>query len=223
MVEGRSRGRPNRAVVTRDGIAQAALEVIADVGYEKLTMVRIAKQLGVAPSALYNHVPGKEHLLYLVEDAVMASVDTTALQACLDGKLAPYDALLAWAYSYRDALARHSPLISEIAVMPIFGAQETVAMYELVARLLIDANVPLPRVMDSIVALESFIFGSAFDVEAPETIFDIPPDCDDDRDAAPTLRAAIGQRAVRGDHPNPYADEPFRLGLEILVEGLLNS
>lgn len=219
MSEGRSRGRPNHAVVTRERIAETALELIAESGYNKLTMAAIARRIGVAPSALYNHVPSKGHLLYLVEDAVMASVDTTALQSCIDGQLAAFDALTAWAYSYRDALARHSPLIAEIAVMPIFGTRDTVAMYELVAQVLHSAGVPIPQIMSSIVAIESFVFGSAFDVEAPEDIFDMPKGNTD----APTLRAAIAQRRIRGERPspNPYADEPFEQGLNILIEGLL--
>ncbi|WJY69090.1 TetR/AcrR family transcriptional regulator [Corynebacterium auris] len=128
----RSRGRPTKAIVTCDKITKAALDIAAQQGYAKLTMSAVARALGVSPSALYNHVSGKEELLFIVEDAVMAQVDTAALEACLAGKIEPAEALTAWGVSYRDVLSRHCALIAHLGTMPTFGARGTVEMYELV-------------------------------------------------------------------------------------------
>ncbi|CQD06257.1 putative transcriptional regulator (fragment) [Corynebacterium striatum] len=82
----RAKGRPSKALVTREKIAEAALKIIDKQGYEKLTMARIAREMGVGPSALYNHVENKHELLILVEDAVMAQVDASLLDAALAGE-----------------------------------------------------------------------------------------------------------------------------------------
>jgi len=225
MAHQRSRGRPSKAVVTPAKIASVALGVVAEAGYEKLTMSAVARGLGVSPSALYNHVSGKEELLLLVEDAVMAQVDTSALEACLAGELPAAEALSAWAHSYRDVFSNHVPLIAQIATLPITGTRDTVEMYELLARVCAAAGVPEEAVMDTIVALESFIFGSAYDVAAPADIFDIPEPSPID---APTLRRAIAARPGAGrssglgsSGANPYADQAFELGLRALLRCLL--
>ena len=221
MAQQRSRGRPTTAVLTSEKIAAAAMRIISVSGYDKLTMTGVAHHLGVAPSALYNHVAGKDELLYLVEDAVMKQVDITALEQALRGELTVTAALTQWARSYRDVTARHSPLIAHLATMPIFGTRETVRMYELVVQVLLRAAVSPAAVMDIVVALESFIFGSAYDVAAPASIFHLP----DELSEVPGLRTVLAARH-RPEHPaaalnNPYADPPFEIGLAALIRGLI--
>ncbi|SDS73883.1 TetR/AcrR family transcriptional regulator [Corynebacterium timonense] len=173
----RSRGRPTKAIVTCDKITKAALEIAAQQGYSKLTMSAVARALGVSPSALYNHVSGKEELLFIVEDAVMAQVDTAALEACLAGTIEPAEALTAWGSSYRDVLSRHCALIAHLGTMPTFGARGTVEMYELVVAVVRRAGVDEREAMDVVAVLESFIFGASFnvliDAHNPHHIFDL--------------------------------------------------
>lgn len=73
----RRRGRPPG--LTRKVIGAAAMEIVEADGASALTMVRLAEKLGVAPSALYNHISGKEQLLVFVQDEVLSRVDTSAL------------------------------------------------------------------------------------------------------------------------------------------------
>lgn len=263
----RAKGRPSKSLVDRQKLSAAALEIVATDGYDKLTMTAVARHLGVATSALYNHIQGKQGLLALVEDAVMAQVDTAALEdyltaasasesdaaaaesaAAESGAGATADisaALKGWARSYRAVLAAHRPLIEHIAVMPIYGTRETVEMYDLLVRCLGRAGVDESAVMDVIVAFESFIFGSAFDVTAPADIFAVPSVAADveatgaeagraeaagvvhdgavpvDRVSAPALSAALHLRKAEKNGANPYADAPFEMGLEALVKGLV--
>ena len=95
----RPKGRPHKALVTREKIAQAALAIVGEEGYEKLTMARIARRLNVGTSALYNHLSGKDDLLALIEDAVMEQVECSSLYAALEATptLSPRDALIRWA------------------------------------------------------------------------------------------------------------------------------
>jgi AcrR family transcriptional regulator len=54
-----------RATLTRGQIVDAALEIIADVGVEKLSMRQLSASLGASLGATYRHVPTKEALLAL--------------------------------------------------------------------------------------------------------------------------------------------------------------
>ncbi|WP_334173482.1 TetR/AcrR family transcriptional regulator [Sinomonas sp.] len=204
----RRRGRPSQPVLSRGKITTAALAIIGRAGYEGLTMAALARELKTAPSALYNHVASKDEVLNWVQDDVNDTIDTSAFGRD------PWDvALIRWAYSYREAFANHSPLIPVIAVLPITGAPHTLEMYERVAEGLRAGGWPEDLVIDAIVAVESFILGSAMDVSAPEWIFDVG----ERRDLAPTFADAVGARRGRG---RAAADDAFALGLHALVAGL---
>jgi AcrR family transcriptional regulator len=204
----RRRGRPPRPVLSRGKITTAALAVVARAGYPGLTMAALARELKTAPSALYNHVESKDEVLNWVQDDVCETIDTSGFGTD------PWDlALSRWAYSYRAAFAPHPPLIPIIAVFPVAGAPHTLAMYERVASGLRGGGWPEDMVVDVIVAVESFVLGSAMDVSAPEGIFDVG----ERGDLAPTFAAAVAARPARGA---ASADAAFGLGLSALIAGL---
>lgn len=205
----RRAGRPAAAVLDLYGITHAALELIGGKGYDGLTMAALARKLDVAPSALYNHVESKHDVLVLVEDHLMSLVDVSGFGA------GPWeDAVRTWAWSYRDAFATHTPLIPVIAVLPVTDAPRTLAMYEVVSTGFRDAGIPEARVVPSIVALESFIFGSAYDVTAPADIFD-PGNM-----AASTPGFTAAVRSFGDEQHDRPADVAFGLGLEALIAGI---
>ena len=200
----RRRGRPAAPLLSRQQITEAAVGIIRTKGYPALTMAALAAHLRVAPSALYNHVSSKRELLRWIQDLVNESIDCSAFG------VEPWDvALERWARSYRDAYVRHAALVPVMAVTPIAGSPHTVAMYEQVAAGLRDGGWPPERVMDAIVAVESFVLGSAMDATAPADIFDV---VDDDAPALAELVPARGE----GDH----AAEAFELGLTALLDGM---
>ncbi|AMO91122.1 bacterial regulatory s, tetR family protein [Corynebacterium simulans] len=222
----RAKGRPPKALVTRGKIAEAALKIVEESGYAKLTMARIAREVGVAPSALYNHVLNKHELLILVEDAVMAQVDASLLDAALAGEVSVRHALEVWARSYRDVFARHYPLVEVIASTPVSGAPRAVKMYEKLAEVLAFAGVESAQILPRIIMLESFIYGSAFDANAPQEIFEVPEDGDVE---APHLRSAraawqeklSGAEIKEQKAANPFAEDPFHTGLAALLADFL--
>jgi len=67
----RGRGHP---VIDREGMVEAALELLDDVGVEGLSMRRLAERLGVKAASLYWHVRNKEELLGLLADEICAGV-----------------------------------------------------------------------------------------------------------------------------------------------------
>nr|WP_281372937.1 TetR/AcrR family transcriptional regulator C-terminal domain-containing protein [Kineococcus aurantiacus] len=139
-----------------------------------------------------------------VQDDVNRRIDCSGF----DGP--PWDEALArWAWSYRDAYARHPALVPIIAVTPVSSAPHTVAMYERVSAGLLAGGWPAHLVTNVVVAVESFVLGSALDTQSPEDIFD-PGELD-----APTVRTANAARPG-GD----TARAAFDLGLEALLTGL---
>lgn len=190
------RGRPPG--LTRKVIGAAAMEIVEADGASALTMVRLAERLGVAPSALYNHISGKDQLLVFVQDEVLSQVDTSALaelarevradvvrMAEVDGEGTKIhggsrakrlrDALEQWARSYRAVLSRQYELIPLIATRPVAGSPNIRNMYEVVARAMLAGGIPERDVVPVIVAFENFLFGAAMDYNAPPTIFNPGP------------------------------------------------
>ncbi|MCA4133198.1 TetR/AcrR family transcriptional regulator [Arthrobacter sp. M4] len=204
----RRAGRPTAAVLDQTVITKAAVDLINRKGYEALTMAALAKQLQVAPSALYNHVASKDDVMLLIEDHVADLVDVSAFET------EPWDAAVRrWAWSYRDVFSQHTPLIPIIAVMPVANAPKTLAMYEAVTAGFRRAGFPQEQIISAVVALEAFIFGAAFDVNAPEDIYDAGSLAE----RTPNLNAAVDSLAAQG-HKRP-TDVAFSLGLEALISG----
>ncbi|MDQ0102741.1 AcrR family transcriptional regulator [Paenarthrobacter nicotinovorans] len=204
----RRAGRPTAAVLDQDGITTAALKLISSKGYDGLTMAALARTLGVAPSALYNHVSSKDDVLVLLEDHLAAMVDVSAFG------IEPWEeAVRKWAWSYRDVFSEHTPLIPIIAVLPVANAPKTLAMYEAVTAGFRDAGFPEEKIISAIVAIEAFVFGAAYDVTAPEDIFDAGTLADQ----VPNFTAAVDRLALE-QHARP-TDIAFSLGLEALITG----
>ncbi|NYE95856.1 AcrR family transcriptional regulator [Psychromicrobium silvestre] len=202
-------GRPVKAVLERGRITQAALKLVRQEGYQGLTMSALARRLNVAPSALYNHVRSKQDLLILVQDHLMSLVDVSSFES------EPWDVSVRnWAHSYRDVFAHHTPLIPLIAIQPITDSPQTLRIYEAVAAGFRRAAWPEAEVVNAVVALESFIYGSAFDVTAPENIFD----CGHLAPQAPSFAEAVSAREkIYGRYS---ANPAFELGLEAMILGL---
>lgn len=206
----RAAGRPTTRVLSRRRITDAALRILSHDGFDALTMTHLASNLRVTPAALYNHAASKRDILLWVQDRVMGSIDASAFET-EDW----HTAVRAWARSYRDVMSRYTPLIAPISVMPITGSTDTLRMYETVATGLQRGGWPVPTIVPTIVALESFIYGSAYDVGAPLDIFE----AGDGATEAPVFTAAASAHyGARSDEQ--VADVAFDLGLEALVQGL---
>ena len=156
----------------------------------------------------------------------MAQVDASLLDAALAGEVSVHHALEVWARSYRDVFARHYPLVEVIASTPVSGAPRAVKMYEKLAEVLAFAGVESAQILPRIIMLESFIYGSAFDANAPQEIFEVPEDGDVE---APHLRSAraawqekLSAAATKEQKAaNPFAEDPFQTGLAALLADFL--
>ncbi len=61
--------RGPRAALSVEAIVAAAIELADEEGLDALSMSNLAQRLGYSPMSLYRHVPSKEDLLTLVQDA----------------------------------------------------------------------------------------------------------------------------------------------------------
>jgi AcrR family transcriptional regulator len=205
----RRAGRPRSVVLDRDLIARSALKLVAAGGYSTLTMSAVAKSLNVSPSALYNHVKSKQELMQGIQEIVMDGIDSSVFETF------PLDeALEKWAVTYRDIFASHAPLIPLIAVLPVSGSPRTLEMYEKVAAAFTRAGWEQARIVPAIVALESFIFGSALDATAPLDIFDPG----ENAGRMPSFESALEAQRATGRNS---ADAAFHAGLRAIIAGLV--
>jgi AcrR family transcriptional regulator len=56
--------------IRRDQIAEATLALVAEQGLREISVAAVARKVGIAPSALYRHYPGKDAILDAVLDRI---------------------------------------------------------------------------------------------------------------------------------------------------------
>ncbi len=71
-----------RTAVRQEQIARAALALIARRGLNALNLGALAKEVGVVPSAIYRHYPGKDAVLESVLDLISKSLLANVDAAC---------------------------------------------------------------------------------------------------------------------------------------------
>src|SRR5699024_10893419 len=133
---------PSKPVLNREMIAQQALELVIDRGLDSLTMTQLSKKLGVAASALYNHVDTKADLVLLIQDSLVPQVPLKGMLGLIDGEVTSTDALEDCARSYRAVFANYPSLIPTIAITPVSDAPQTPRMYNVVAQAIMSAGIP---------------------------------------------------------------------------------
>ena len=106
---------PARPFINRDQIVRQALALLDDVGFDGLTMRRLAERLGVQAASLYNHVRDKNELLALVADAICGEVPD------LDPRRSWREQLETMAWDYRRVLMAHRDAARVLAATPPVG------------------------------------------------------------------------------------------------------
>lgn len=104
------RARKMDTEIRREQIARAALEIIGRDGVSALSIAGIASRIGVVPSALYRHYPGKAAVL----DAVLDLVRDQLLANVARAREEESDALA----RLRTIFQRHNRLLAENRAIP---------------------------------------------------------------------------------------------------------
>lgn len=200
-------GRPSTPILSRARIGRTALRIVDRDGAEAVTMRRLAAELGVNASSLYNHISGRLDLIEEIRTLVAEQIDSSVF-----GTLAWVEALDAWARSYRAAFAKH-PKTIPLVMSTSSRAEPILAMYEDFTKAALGAGwtpTDVPRILT---ALESFILGSVLDMSGPSLMFD-PSGHEGD---FPAFASALG--AVTGGD-DPVAGPAFDFGLAALIAAL---
>ncbi|MGW7430955.1 TetR/AcrR family transcriptional regulator [Streptomyces sp. NPDC054861] len=187
-------GRPRTPLIDRERITTTALQLVDEQG--EFSVPQIARALGVQTGSLYHHVDGRSGVVELLRERVCEAIDGGTLD------LEPWDAAMAaWARTYRSAFAAHPRVIPLLMTSPV-RAPRVLAQYERAVGVLLAAGFGNEDVMTVIVALENLVLGSALDLAAPETMWELPDD-------TTTPRLAEALTAVTTDR----ADAAFELAL----------
>lgn len=94
------RERPSKAALTREGIIEAALEILAAEGLGKVTMRRIAAALDTGAASLYVYVRNTEDLHAQILDALLADMTPVAAEG-------------SWRERLRDVLTEYGRILFE--------------------------------------------------------------------------------------------------------------
>ncbi|WP_432168994.1 TetR/AcrR family transcriptional regulator [Streptomyces sp. 1222.5] len=187
-------GRPRTPLLDRERITTTALRLIDETG--DFSVPAIARRLGAQTGSVYHHVDGRDGIVELLRERICEAMDPATLD------LDPWDtALEAWARSYRAAFAAHPRVIPMLMTSPV-RAPRVLEQYERAVSLLLEAGFDRAGIMPLIIALENLVLGSALDLAAPETMWELA-------DGTPTPRLAEALAAV-GDG---RADRAFEVGL----------
>ncbi|RFA06922.1 hypothetical protein B7R21_17545 [Subtercola boreus] len=203
-------GRPSEPLLSRALIVETALRLVDREGPDALVMRRIARDLDVNPSSLYNHVESRVDVIEEIRGIISASIDGEAFVT------EPWaDAVISWAHSYRSAFAAHPRVIplltSQVSTSPVI-----LRVYEQFTLAANRAGWADSDILPVLTALESFILGSVLDMSGPTVLFNPRGQ---EAEFPAFFRAFSALKAV--DQNDPVAGPAFELGLRGLVRGLL--
>ena len=194
--------RPRSPLLSAEAIVTTALDMIDQTG--NFSFPRIARELGVSQSALYNHIQNREHIIELIRARVFS--EPVAEQNATE----PWGtALRSLVRSYRNCIAAHPRLVPLILAQTVRD-EGALASYEAMALNLEKAGLPPQYIVPAISLIDNLVLGSVLELTAPPVIW-APP-----AGSFPALHRTIeAPFTVTG-----RAEAAFELGLDILLEGL---
>lgn len=135
--ERRGGGRPPR--ISRAEIIETARRIVDEEGVGRLTMRRLAKEVGSTPMALYHHVRDKEELLLLLLEDYTAR---TLRRPELPGD--PRERVVVLAAAIRETLTG-CPWIVEVLIADDLMAQEALWFNERIVDALMECGLTIER------------------------------------------------------------------------------
>ncbi len=210
----KQRGPGERAGLDLEAVLNSARRLSEREGPEGLTMRRLARQMGVAPNALYSYFPDKAALLAALLDGLLADIDV------------PRAHRLDWREGLSEVLRQtRRLLLAHPQLIPLFLSQpgrgpNALRLGELMLSFLERAGLTAQRAVDALRILLTYAFGFAaleaprladpaaeVRVEQSEAAFRTARDLPRMRELAPRLAR----------HPD---DRTFELGLTWLLQGM---
>jgi AcrR family transcriptional regulator len=113
------RGRPGHDLAA---VLRAAIDLFNRKGYDATSIGDVAEELGVTKSAVYHHVPSKEHLLSAALDEALAGLEA-AVDAAAEGEGSAYVRLRGVVRRSVEVLVDHQPAVT--LLLRVHGNTET--------------------------------------------------------------------------------------------------
>lgn len=189
-------GRPVTPLLSVEGIIDAASEIMALQG--DFTMQKVAHNLQVRQSALYNHVTGRRHIIELMRERIFKDF-------LLPAPLPAWRAIEHGARQYHGACARHSRLVAVLAASPLVDpAAGRIRQYW--AENLAAAGFDGTKIQLIITTLDRFILGSVLAEEGARRM---------DRSGTENLTPTMATGLTQNQEP-----DSFDFGISVLLSGL---
>jgi AcrR family transcriptional regulator len=204
-----------RAGLSRGPILDAARRIADEEGVDRLTMRRLAAELGVMPNTLYTYFPHKEALLDALLDDLLAGVEAGDPDAgeWRDGLVRVMDAT-------RRLLLAHPQLASAFIARPGLGPNAA-RLGEITLELLRRGGLEGERAVESLRVLLVYSLGfAAFQVPR------VQADADGRSVRAEVAFAGLAEeefprmRGLAGELAGPTTDHQFHTGLRWLLDGI---
>jgi AcrR family transcriptional regulator len=209
-----SAGRPAR--VSRDDIVRAARRIVDEEGLARLTMRRLAGEVGTTPMALYHHVSGKDTLLVLMLEDLARTIRRPRLPSD------PRQRIIA-VFRHLHTAFSSFPWVMEVIGTDDLMSEEGLFYVEHIVAAAVEAGLTPRQAVDSYRALWYYTVGEI-------TIRRSAARREEAR-SAPNLRDQIFAHLDPEQYPHLAALGPrwaeltardtYRAGLEALVDGLL--
>ncbi|GGU75729.1 TetR family transcriptional regulator [Streptomyces litmocidini] len=148
----RSGGGP--AGLDRDRIVAAAVRMLDEEGLAKLSMRKLATELGVTAMSLYWYVDTKDDIIEFAMDSVYGEFDLAAVDAARDWR----DRMRVLAREYRKMLVRH-PWMSPSAGQYLNIGPNAIAVGHKIHETVAETGLPLERRPSATSAVFQFVYG----------------------------------------------------------------
>lgn len=192
--------RPSTPLLSPEIIGAAGLALARDG--RPFGVNAIARELGVRPSSLYNHVDGMDGMLELIRGQL---VQGYLVQ--WDGE--PWDVfVLAVLRTQRRMYADHPQLVP-LLVGKTITHPAVIAAYDDLASALVDGGFPEDEVLSVIAVIDAFAIGFGLDLASPDEIW---------QPGEPTR--TLGRLIDRAERGSARSDRTFELGVDLLLESL---
>jgi AcrR family transcriptional regulator len=210
-------GRDVRTPLSTARVLDGAIRLADRIGVEKLTIRKLADELGVTPMAIYHHVASKEEIVNGMVEAVFSEIDLPPVDD--DWKTA----LRRRCVSMHEVLLRHpwAPPLMESRRSP---GPALLHHHDAVLGCLRRGGLPLPWAAHAYAVLDSYVYGYAMQEaslpfggdhqigDLAQAILSAIP-----ADQYPYLREFTADHALQ---PGYHFGDSFEVGLDLLLDGL---
>jgi AcrR family transcriptional regulator len=192
--------------LSREGIAQAALEIADAEGFSAVSMRRVAQELNVGTMSLYHYVRTKNDLMAAMDDALMSEALLPALPEGWQ------EALTQIATRTHALFLRHPWALSAMLTAP--PGLNAMRHMEQCLEALAKTRMSNERKIMLLAMVDDFVFGHALREAADDTKIDLEFAKEQMATGAfPNTVEVFGKGRI------PSLPDRFQIGLRILLEG----